>query len=306
MSSKYDMIVITGATAGGKTSVAVNLAYKLNAEIISADSRQVYRGMDIGTGKDLDEYTINGVKIPVHLIDIVDAGYKYNVFEYCNDFKKVYNDIKSRGKLPVLCGGTGLYIESVLKNYQMIYVPVNMPLRKKLENLDLIELEKILLNYKPLHNKSDLITKKRAIRAIEIADYYKKNNIPPTLENSINYIVFGILYDRDTRRKRISERLKYRLENGLIEEAIRLHQSGLSLEDMEYYGLEYKFLSYYLAGRINKEELFFKLNTAIHQFAKRQMTFFRKMEKDEIKIHWIDGNLTMKEKVEIILKTIKT
>ncbi len=300
------MIVITGATAGGKTSVAVNLAYKLNAEIISADSRQVYRGMDIGTGKDLDEYTINGVKIPVHLIDIVDAGYKYNVFEYCNDFKKVYNDIKSRGKLPVLCGGTGLYIESVLKNYQMIYVPVNMPLRKKLENLDLIELEKILLNYKPLHNKSDLITKKRAIRAIEIADYYKKNNIPPTLENSINYIVFGILYDRDTRRKRISERLKYRLENGLIEEAIRLHQSGLSLEDMEYYGLEYKFLSYYLAGRINKEELFFKLNTAIHQFAKRQMTFFRKMEKDEIKIHWIDGNLTMKEKVEIILKTIKT
>ncbi|HOK39267.1 MAG TPA: tRNA (adenosine(37)-N6)-dimethylallyltransferase MiaA [Bacteroidales bacterium] len=306
MSSKYDMIVITGATAGGKTSVAVNLAYKLNAEIISADSRQVYRGMDIGTGKDLDEYTINGVKIPVHLIDIVDAGYKYNVFEYCNDFKKVYNDIKSRGKLPVLCGGTGLYIESVLKNYQMIYVPVNMPLRKKLENLDLIELEKILLNYKPLHNKSDLDTKKRAIRAIEIADYYKKNNIPPTLENSINYIVFGILYDRDTRRKRISERLKYRLENGLIEEAIRLHQSGLSLEDMEYYGLEYKFLSYYLAGRINKEELFFKLNTAIHQFAKRQMTFFRKMEKDEIKIHWIDGNLTMKEKVEIILKTIKT
>ncbi|MEJ5267865.1 MAG: tRNA (adenosine(37)-N6)-dimethylallyltransferase MiaA [Bacteroidales bacterium] len=306
MSSKYDMIVKTGATAGGKTSVAVNLAYKLNAEIISADSRQVYRGMDIGTGKDLDEYTINGVKIPVHLIDIVDAGYKYNVFEYCNDFKKVYNDIKSRGKLPVLCGGTGLYIESVLKNYQMIYVPVNMPLRKKLENLDLIELEKILLNYKPLHNKSDLITKKRAIRAIEIADYYKKNNIPPTLENSINYIVFGILYDRDTRRKRISERLKYRLENGLIEEAIRLHQSGLSLEDMEYYGLEYKFLSYYLAGRINKEELFFKLNTAIHQFAKRQMTFFRKMEKDEIKIHWIDGNLTMKEKVEIILKTIKT
>ncbi len=300
------MIVITGATAGGKTSVAVNLAYKLNAEIISADSRQVYRGMDIGTGKDLDEYTINGVKIPVHLIDIVDAGYKYNVFEYCNDFKKVYNDIKSRGKLPVLCGGTGLYIESVLKNYQMIYVPVNMPLRKKLENLDLIELEKILLNYKPLHNKSDLDTKKRAIRAIEIADYYKKNNIPPTLENSINYIVFGILYDRDTRRKRISERLKYRLENGLIEEAIRLHQSGLSLEDMEYYGLEYKFLSYYLAGRINKEELFFKLNTAIHQFAKRQMTFFRKMEKDEIKIHWIDGNLTMKEKVEIILKTIKT
>ncbi len=306
MNLKYDLIVITGATAGGKTSVAANLAYKLNAEIISADSRQVYRGMDIGTGKDLDEYTINGVKIPVHLIDIVDAGYKYNVYEYCNDFKKVYNDIKNRISFPVLCGGTGLYIEAVLKNYQMVQVPVNEELRKKLENLDLVELEKILVSYKSQHNKSDLDTKKRAIRAIEIAEYYKKNNIPPTSEDSMNYIVFGILYDRETRRKRITERLKNRLENGLIEEAVRLHQNGLSLEDMEYYGLEYKFLSYYLAGKINKEELFSKLNTAIHQFAKRQMTFFRKMEKDGIKIHWIDGNLSLEEKIEIILNTIET
>jgi tRNA dimethylallyltransferase len=305
MNSNYDIIVITGATASGKTSVAANLAYQLNAEIISADSRQVYRGMDIGTGKDIDDYIIKDVKIPVHLIDIVDAGYKYNVYEYCNDFKRVFYDIKSRDKMPILCGGTGLYIEAVLKNYKMVHVPVNPELRKNLENLDINELEKILVTYKPLHNKSDLDTKKRAIRAIEIAEYYKQNNIPPTSEDSMNYIVFGILYDRDTRRKRITERLKYRLENGLIQEAIELHQNGLSLQDMEYYGLEYKFLSHYLAGNITKEELFSKLNTAIHQFAKRQMTFFRKMEKDGIKINWVDGNLSMEEKIEFILKKIK-
>jgi tRNA dimethylallyltransferase len=305
MLTKYNLIVITGATAGGKTSVAANLALKLDAEIISADSRQIYRGMDIGTGKDLEDYTINEVKIPYHLIDIADAGYKYNVFEFRKDFFRVYSDIISRGKTAILCGGTGLYIESVIKNYELVKVPVNEELRKSLKDLDITELEKILVSYKKMHNRSDSDTTKRAIRAIEIAEYYRRNEHIKEETPEIKPVIFGIHFDREQRRARITERLKQRLENGMIEEAKTLLDSGVSHEDMEYYGLEYKFLSWYLSGKISYDELFAGLNTAIHQFAKRQMTWFRKMEKDGIKIHWIDGNLSLEEKIGNILGLIE-
>lgn len=305
MLTKYNLIVITGATAGGKTSVAANLALKLDAEIISADSRQIYRGMDIGTGKDLEDYTINGIRIPYHLIDIADAGYKYNVFEFRKDFFRVYSDIVSRGKTAILCGGTGLYIEAAIKNYELVKVPVNEELRKNLENLDITELEKILVSYKKMHNRSDLDTTKRAIRAIEIAEYYSRNEHVKEETPEIKPVIFGIYFDRDQRRARITERLKQRLENGMIEEAQRLLDSGVTHEDMEYYGLEYKFLSWYLSGKISYDELFAGLNTAIHQFSKRQMTWFRRMEKDGTKIHWIDGNLSLEEKIRDIMELIE-
>ncbi len=305
MLTNYNLIVITGATAGGKTSIATNLALKIDAEIISADSRQIYRGMDIGTGKDLEDYTIEGKQIPFHLIDIADAGYKYNVFEFHKDFFRVYSDIISRGKTAILCGGTGLYIESVIRNYELVKVPVNEELRKNLENLDISELEKTLVSYKKMHNRSDLDSPQRAIRAIEIADYYSRNKQVEEITPEIKPIIFGIHFDRDQRRARITERLKQRLENGMIEEAQRLLDSGVSHTDMEYYGLEYKFLSWYLAGKISYEELFSGLNTAIHQFSKRQMTWFRKMEKAGTEINWIDGNLELEEKLRMILGMVE-
>ncbi len=300
MPKNYNPIIITGATAGGKTAVATNLSVLINAEIISADSRQVYRGMDIGTGKDIEDYCVNGIKVPYHLIDIVDAGYKYNVYEFRKDFYKAFSEITNRGNKTVVCGGTGLYIESIIKNYNLVEVPVNKVLRNKLNNLDINELEKILKSYKRIHNRSDLDTTKRAIRAIEIADFYSKNKYVEEPAPKMDSIVFGILFDRDQRRKRITERLKYRLENGMIEEVKRLIESGISYDDLEYYGLEYKFLSWHIKGKISYEELFNKLNTAIHQFSKRQMTWFRKMEKGGIKIHWIDGNLNLQQKIENI------
>lgn len=305
MLTKYNLIVITGATAGGKTSVATKLALKLDGEIISADSRQIYRGMDIGTGKDLEDYTIGGKQIPFHLIDIADAGYKYNVFEFRKDFFRVYSDIISRGKTAILCGGTGLYIESVIKNYELVKVPINEELRKNLENLDISELEKILVSYKKMHNRSDLDTTKRAIRAIEIAEYYSRNEHIEEIIPEIKPIIFGIHFDRDQRRARITERLKQRLENGMIDEAQRLLDSGVSHTDMEYYGLEYKFLSWYLAGKISYKELFSGLNTAIHQFSKRQMTWFRKMEKAGTKINWVDGNIELEEKIQGIMGMVE-
>lgn len=305
MLTKYNLIVITGATAGGKTAVAANLALEMKTEIISADSRQIYRGMDIGTGKDLDDYLIGGKQIPYHLIDICDAGYKYNVYEYRRDFLNVYKEITSRNLTPILCGGTGLYIEAVIKNYDLVQVPVNDTLRKELANKNIDELEVILRSYKYLHNRSDLDTIKRAIRAIEIAEYYSRNEYIKEEIPEIKPIVFGIHYERDQRRARITERLKQRLENGMIEEAQRLLGSGISHEEIEYYGLEYKFLSWYLAGKITYDELFAQLNTAIHQFSKRQMTWFRKMEKDGTKIIWIDGNLDLDEKLAMIRRELE-
>lgn len=296
----FNLITILGATASGKTGVAVELARRIDGEIISADSRQVYRGMDIGTGKDLAEYTVKGVQIPYHLIDIVDAGYEYNVFEYQRDFIKAFEAIQQRGKLPVVCGGTGMYIEAVLKGYQLINVPVNESLRQSLEGKDLNELESILKTYKTLHNVSDVDTVKRAIRAIEIQDYYSKN---PQIEKhfpQINSLIIGIEYDRDSRRKRITDRLKARLNEGMIAEVARLLESGIKPEQLIYYGLEYKYLTQFATGQLTYEEMFRQLETAIHQFSKRQMTWFRHMEKQGFEINWIDGTLPMKEKMRRI------
>ena len=302
MDTKYNLISIMGATAGGKTGVAVHLAKTLGSEIISADSRQVYRGMDIGTGKDIEEYTIDGQTIPYHLIDILDAGEKYNVFEYQSDFFKVYDDIRSHGMIPVLCGGTGLYIESVLKNYNLPNVPEDQNLRKSLEGKTIEELEIILRTYKPLNNNSDYDTAKRAIRAIEIAEYTKRNPLSTTSNRKLNSLNIGIIFDREQRRERITARLKQRLENGMAEEVETLVKNGTSYESLEYYGLEYKYLAWYLQGKISYDEMFDQLNTAIHRFSKRQMTWFRKMERDGIVIHWIDGGLSMDEKVGEILE----
>ncbi len=284
-----DLITILGPTASGKTSLAVKLADILHTEIISADSRQIYRRMNIGTGKDLDEYTLNGHQIPYHLIDICEPGYKYNLYEYQRDFNRAYDDICSRGKLPILCGGTGLYIETVLRGYRMPMVPENKSLREALSKHTLPELEAILKTYKTLHNKTDVDTPKRAIRAIEIAEYYK--TLPPEERKDTphdSYII-GIDIDRDTRRQRISDRLKARLNAGMVDEVKGLIGEGIAAEDLIYYGLEYKYLTEYIIGKYSFEEMTRLLEIAIHQFAKRQMTWFRGMERRGFTIHWVDG-----------------
>lgn len=301
---QYNLIVILGPTASGKTKLATALAKKLDGEIISADSRQIYRGMDIGTGKDISDYTIDGTTIPHHLIDIREAGDKYNVFEYQADFFKAYNDIISRGKTAILCGGTGLYIDAVLKQYKLINVPVNQPLRDELASKDLLELRSILEKYKQLHNTTDTETPKRAIRAIEIADYYKNH---PEIESdlpTLNPIIFGVNIDRDLRRERITHRLKERLDEGMIDEVKTLLDSGVTPDDLIYYGLEYKFLTRHILGEISFDEMFETLNIAIHQFAKRQMTWFRKMQKENVEIIWLDSQLPLEVKINTILNKI--
>ena len=297
------LIAIIGPTAGGKTSVAANLANKINGEIISADSRQVYRKMSIGTGKDLEDYIINGRQIPFHLIDIKDPGYKYNVFEYQKDFYSAFSDIISRNKVPVLCGGTGLYIEAATLNYRMQEVPPDEKLRSELEKKSLEELADILKKYRSLHNTTDTDTKKRAIRAIEIEKY--RINYKPEIEiPKINPVFLGIKFDRQSQRKRITERLKFRLDNGMIEEVKNLLDEGMTPEDLIYYGLEYKYITNYILGKIKYEEMFSGLNTAIHQFAKRQMTWFRRMERKGIPIHWIDEYDDMENKLEKMISII--
>jgi len=302
--TKYNLITILGATATGKTTVAVALADRLNSEIISADSRQVYRRMDIGTGKDIDEYQFNEKQIPYHLIDIVDAGTKYNVYEYQKDFLQAYNKIFAKDKLPVLCGGTGMYIDAVTKGYKLINVPVNENLREKLELKTNEELEQILKSLKNTHNKSDFDTRKRAIRAIEIEDYYKNNPDISLDYPKFNTLFIGIDVDRNTRRKRITNRLKARLEEGMIEEVENLLKSGIAAEDLIYYGLEYKFLTMYVTGEINRNDMFQKLESAIHQFAKRQMTWFRGMERKGAIINWIDGRMPTDEKIDKIISLL--
>lgn len=296
----YNLITILGATASGKTGVATHLAKLLKGEIISADSRQVYRGMDLGTGKDIEEYTIDGHEIPYHLIDIVDAGYEYNVFEYQRDFVKAFEDIQSRNILPIICGGTGMYIEAALKGYKLINVPVNEKLREKLQDKSLEELEEILKTFKSLHNKTDVDTIKRAIRAIEIEEYYTSHPEIDTHYPEINSLIVGVKFDRDSRRRRITERLKSRIDEGMIDEVKNLLDSGLKPEQLVYYGLEYKFLTQHVTGELSKEEMFKALETAIHQFSKRQMTWYRKMERSGFKIHWLDGYLSMDKKMERI------
>lgn len=300
-STKYDLITVLGPTATGKTSFAAHLAYKLGTEIISADSRQIYRGMDLGTGKDIADYTIEGEMIPYHLVDIVDAGYKYNVFEYQSDFLKAYLEIKKRGLSPIFCGGSGMYIESVLKGYKLINVPVNEVLREELEPFSLEELTQRLASMKRLHNKTDVDTKKRVIRAIEIEMYYQANPETDYSFPEIKSILFGISFDRYLVKRRITQRLEQRLNEGMIEEVEKLMKSGIAVNDLIYYGLEYKFITQYLIGQITKKELFEQLNIAIHQFSKRQMTWFRKMEREGFNINWIDGNLPMEEKVNYAL-----
>jgi tRNA dimethylallyltransferase len=300
--SPYNLITILGPTATGKTGVAAHLAAIINGEIISADSRQVYRGMDLGTGKDLADYVVDGKKIPYHLIDIVDAGYEYNVFEYQRDFLDAFTNIQSRGSFPIVCGGSGMYIEAVLKGYKLINVPVNEPLRANLLGKSLEELTAILRTYKMLHNLSDVDTVKRAIRAIEIEEYYLHHPKTDTAYPTINSLIVGIAFDRDTRRMRISERLKTRLKEGMIEEVRRLISQGISPGSLIYYGLEYKYLTQYVTGEISYDEMFSRLEIAIHQFAKRQMTWFRHMEKNGFNILWVEGSLSMEKKVELILK----
>lgn len=282
-----DFITILGPTASGKTNVAVNLAYKLNAEIISADSRQVYRRMDLGTGKDLDEYIVHGQPIPYHLINIVEPGTKYNVYEYQRDFLEAYNDIKSRGKRVIVCGGTGLYLESILRSYRLSPVPQNPRLREELRDKTLEELTEILSTYKQLHNKTDVDSAQRAIRAIEIAEYYKQYPIEDRPFPTLSSYIIGVDIDREARRSRISARLKQRLDNGMVEEIRNLLKEGIQPEDLIYYGLEYKYLTLYVTGKLSYEEMFRQLEIAIHQFAKRQMTWFRGMERRGIDIHWM-------------------
>ena len=303
---KYDLITILGPTASGKTPLATALADRLGTEIISGDSRQVYRRMDLGTGKDLADYTIEGRSVPYHLIDIVEPGYKYNVFEYQRDFLKAYESIVDKGKLPILCGGTGMYLESVLKGYRLLPVPENPELRASLEGKSLQELTLILEGYKKLHNSTDVDTAKRAIRAIEIEEYYKQQ--PPEYREfpALKSLIVGVDIDRELRREKITRRLKQRLDEGMVEEVRGLLAEGISAESLIYYGLEYKFLTQYVIGELTYEEMFHQLETAIHQFAKRQMTWFRGMERRGFVIHWLDATLPMEEKVERIINLINT
>lgn len=295
----YDLIAIVGPTASGKTDFACKLAYDLDTEIISGDSRQVYKSMDIGTGKDLSDYVIEGTQIPYHLIDIREAGEKYNIFEYQQDFYGAYKAIKNRNKLPILCGGSGLYIESVLKSYPLVNVPENKTLRLSLKDKSLEELSSILSKYKTLHNQTDVDTAQRAIRAIEIAEYTLHNQAGTNDLLNLKSLVIGIDIDRDARRERITKRLKDRLKEGIIDEVRSIIEKGVSPEDLIYYGLEYKYITLYLLNQLTYDEMFSQLEIAIHQFAKRQMTWFRGMEKRGLKIHWLDYRLPDSDKIKV-------
>ena len=298
------LITILGPTASGKTAFAAHLAYELGAEIISADSRQIYRGMDIGTGKDLADYTVNNTQVPYHLIDIREAGDKYTLFDYQHDFHTACQDILSREKTPILCGGTGLYIESVLKGYNLPDVPPNVELRESLEKKSLEELTHILAQYRKLHNSTDTDTKKRAIRAIEIVDFQSKQDVLACEFPPIESTIIGIDIHRDTRREKISSRLKNRLDEGMIDEVKRLIDNGVHPDDLIYYGLEYKFVTQHVLGQLSFDEMRSQLEIAIHQFAKRQMTWFRGMERRGFTIHWIDAELPMEDKLKQASKIV--
>lgn len=295
--NQYELITIIGPTASGKTALAAVLAARLDTEIISADSRQLYRGMDIGTGKDLADYVVDGKQIPYHLIDICDPGYKYNVFEYQHDFFKVFAGLRERGKLPILCGGTGLYVEAVLKGYKLLDVPPNPALRERLSGKSLAELETILAGYKVLHNKTDVDSAQRAIRAIEIEEFYRTQEPDVREFGPLNSLIVGVDIDRELRREKISKRLRARLDEGMVDEVRGILATGVSPEDLIYYGLEYKFLTLYIIGKLTYEEMVGQLEIAIHQFAKRQMTWFRGMERRGCTIHWLEATLPMADKV---------
>ena len=321
---KYSMITILGPTASGKTSLAAALAARINslgahlfgtpakgAEIISADSRQVYRSMDIGTGKDLADYTIHGKQIPYHLIDICEPGTKYNLFEYQQDFYDAYQDILKRGAFPILCGGTGLYIESVLKGYHLSPVPQNPELRESLSHKSLEELTLILKELKAktgsnMHNRTDVDTAQRAIRAIEIESYNLEHPMPERELPAVDSLIIGVSIDRDARREKISRRLKQRLDEGMVDEIKGLLDRGIPAENLIYYGLEYKFITEYVIGKTSYDEMYRGLEIAIHQFAKRQMTWFRGMERRGFTIHWVDALQPMEKKVETVLELMRS
>ncbi len=301
------MITILGPTASGKTALAASLAARTGGEIIGADSRQVYRRMDIGTGKDLDDYVVGDVHVPFHLIDIAEPGTKYNLFRYQQDFQTAYDDIQSRGCLPILCGGTGLYIEAVLKGYALSPVPQNDALRAELEGKTLEELTAMLKELKArsgtaMHNTTDVDTAQRAIRAIEIEKYNLDNPMPKRQLPQHDSLVVGVSIDREERREKISRRLRQRLDGGMVDEIRNLIDSGIKAEDLIYYGLEYKYVTEYVIGKLSFDEMFRSLEIAIHQFAKRQMTWFRGMERRGTAINWIDAGMTMDAKVDSILK----
>ena len=299
---KCDLLTILGPTASGKTALAAALGYALKAEVISGDSRQVYRRMDIGTGKDLADYIVEGTRVPYHLIDIVEPGVKYNLFEYQRDFLEVYEALKARHVFPILCGGSGLYIESVLKGYNLMPVPENPGLRERLAGKELPELAEILSSYKVLHNTTDVDTVKRAIRAIEIEEHYRLHPTEARAFPEIRSLVVGINIARELRRDKITKRLKQRLDEGMVDEVRALLGEGIPPENLIYYGLEYKYVTRYVLGELAYDEMFQGLETAIHQFAKRQMTWFRGMERRGIRINWLDAAWPMEEKVREVRK----
>ena len=305
MKYMFDLITILGPTASGKTSLAVALAADLNTEIISADSRLIYKRMDIGTGKDLEEYKYEDKEIQYHLIDICEPGYKYNLYEYQRDFNVVFQDLRTREKFPILCGGTGLYIETVLKGYSMPQVPENKELREKLKDKTLTELTSILKTYKTLHNTTDVDSCKRAVRAIEIAEFYRNQQPEERKNKPLNSFIVGVDIEREARRRKISERLQMRLNSGMVDEVRALLKEGISPDDLIYYGLEYIYLTEYLIGRLSYVEMVSKLEIAIHQFAKRQMTWFRGMERRGFSIFWLDAFLPMDEKIMKIKEQLK-
>jgi tRNA dimethylallyltransferase len=302
--SNYDLLVVIGPTASGKTSLAASIAAKTGGEIISADSRQVYRGMNLGTGKDYEDYIVDGVQIPYHLVDIAEPGYKYNVFEFQRDFHTVYSGLKNRNVFPVVCGGSGMYADSIITGYKMFEVPPDSGLRIELEKKPMEELKEILSTYKSLHNTTDIDTKKRVIRAIEIEHFNRCSGTKSSDFPVFRSLIIGVLPDRDSRRKRITERLVQRLDAGMVDEVKRLIDSGVNADTLIYYGLEYKYITLYLTGKISYDSMVRDLETAIHQFAKRQMTWFRGMERRGININWIDAGLPMDEKVEAVLKLL--
>jgi tRNA dimethylallyltransferase len=304
LNSIYDLLLVTGPTASGKTSLAAAVAKSVGGEIISADSRQVYRGMNLGTGKDYADYQINGTQVPFHLIDIADPGYKYNVFEYQRDFIKVYKELKKRKVFPVVCGGSGMYADSIITGYKMFEVPPDSGLRIELEKKSIEELREILSMLKNLHNSTDLDTKKRVIRAIEIEHSRRSKGNQHSEFPEIRALLIGVMFDRDTRRKRISERLKNRLDSGMLDEVKNLIDRGISTDTLIYYGLEYKFITLYLTGKTSYSEMVKDLEIAIHQFAKRQMTWFRGMERRGIKINWVDGLLPMEDKLAKVMELL--
>ncbi|MDR1224339.1 MAG: tRNA (adenosine(37)-N6)-dimethylallyltransferase MiaA [Tannerella sp.] len=298
---KIELITVLGPTASGKTAFAAVLAKQMNTEIISADSRQVYRRMDIGTGKDPDDYKVEGISIPCHLIDVCEPGTKYNVFQYQHDFFSIFRQLREKEKIPILCGGTGMYIEAVLKGYRLPDVPPDPALRESLKEKPLPELKKILASYKTLHNKTDVDSAQRAIRAIEIEEYHLKKSPGKSEFEPVNSLIIGIDISRELRREKISGRLQRRLDEGMIDEVRKLIDSGIHPDDLIYYGLEYKYLTLYITGSLTYQEMTRQLEIAIHRFAKRQMTWFRGMERRGFTIHWIDASIPAEEKAAYVM-----